>query len=579
MSSSPEKPSIIRMQVGGSIREDGLYVERYADSALIEALRNGEICYVLAPRQMGKSSLCGRAIRKLRQEGRVCCLIDLNVLGGQKSATDLDAWFLALIKEVSRLLGLPRSFVDEFWRADDRTAGAYKWSQFLHVELPKRFDQPVVLLFDEVDTTLSLPFGCDDFFATIRACYNARGDVPELRRLTFGFVGVAAAGELVSDPVRTPFNLGTPIPLEDFSLIEMQGFAPSLQGTVADPASWLLAIYNWTRGHPYMTHKLCAELRKHRPPDVIPSVHVEELVRRLFLVEGRYKDLNLLYAEKRLDSRPERSTLLRMYRRLLEHETVFADRNDPLQNELRLAGLCRWEDRVLAVRNPIFGTVFDWQWVRSKEAARFLDDALEHWLKSGKPQGSVLRGHKLDEAKAWALGRNDLTAEEQEFLLSSMEAARSFATRRALWVISSTLILALVLTVAFLVGQIRELQRRNEYERQLVETAQRIQSLQREREQQLRQQLEEQSKLREASESRERAERQVAVQTKREINELRSLLIGLEACTARSRAAVSELRKKSEADLATWNRRQDRIESTLGFRRSQPTPSKPTLSP
>ncbi len=573
MSGAPEKSSSVRMQVGGSIREDGLYVERRADTVLLDALRNGEICYVLAPRQMGKSSLCGRVIRRLRQEDRVCCLIDLNVLGGQKSTTELDAWFFALVKEVSRLLGLPRGFIDEFWRADDRSSGAYKWSQFLHVEIPARIPQPVVLLFDEVDTTLSLPFGCDDFFATIRACYNSRGDAPELRRLTFGFVGVAAAGELVSDPVRTPFNLGTSIPLEDFTLSEVQGFAGSLEGAVADPASWLLAVHNWTSGHPYMTHKLCAELRKSRPAEANPGVHVEELVRRLFLVEGRHKDLNLLYAEKRLDSRTERATLLRVYRRLLEHETVFADRNDPLQNELRLAGLCRWEDRVLVVRNAIFGTVFDWQWVRSKEAARFLDDALESWLKSGKPQGHVLRGQKLEEAKTWAQGRNDLTSEEQEFLLSSMEAARSDATRRALWVIGGSLLLASVMTVAFLVGQIRDLQRRNEYERQLVETAQRIQSLQNDREQQLRQQLDEQSKLREASEAREKAERLVATQTKREIAELRQLLGGLDACTAQSRNAVREWKRQSDANIASWNRRQDRIESTLGFQRSQPAPA------
>lgn len=578
MNSPDSKIPAVRLQVGGSIREDALYVERRADAVLLDSLRNGEICYVLAPRQMGKSSLCSRAVRRLREEGRVCCLVDLNVLGGQKSTGGLDAWFLALVKEVSRLLGFPRGFIDEFWRSDDRTAGAYKWSQFLQVELPARIQQPVVLLFDEVDTTLSLPFGCDDFFATIRACYNSRSEVADLRRLTFAFVGVAAAGDLVSDPARTPFNLGTNVPLEDFSESEAQGFSPSLQGVVSEPGSWVQAIYNWTHGHPYMTHKLCAELRKSRPPAGDPSVYVEELVRRLFLIEGRHKDLNLQYCEKRLESRPEASTLLRIYRRLLEQETVFADRNDALQNELRLCGLCAWNDRVLSVRNPIFATVFDWNWVRSKEASRLIDEELEHWLKSGKPQTSVLRGQQLEAAKAWAQGRNDLTAEEQEFLLTSMEAARSDARRRALWVVTGSLVLALVLTMSFFISQLRDLRRRNEYEKQLLENATRIQALLQEREQQLRRQLDEESKLRQESEKREQAERLVAAQSKRETAELRRLLSGLDACTERSRAAVANWKKQGDTRIEAWSKRQDQLEKTLGF--GQPrSPAAPGPAP
>ena len=47
--------------VGGTVPRDApSYVVRRADQELVDALRRGEFCYVLTPRQMGKSSLMVR---------------------------------------------------------------------------------------------------------------------------------------------------------------------------------------------------------------------------------------------------------------------------------------------------------------------------------------------------------------------------------------------------------------------------------------------------------------------------------------------------------------------------------------
>jgi hypothetical protein len=51
---------------GGTLPlQSGSYLERAADVAIVKALCEGRFCYVLNSRQMGKSSLCVRAMPKL----------------------------------------------------------------------------------------------------------------------------------------------------------------------------------------------------------------------------------------------------------------------------------------------------------------------------------------------------------------------------------------------------------------------------------------------------------------------------------------------------------------------------------
>lgn len=439
MLSSTADITLPRLQAGGSLRESALYIERPADRELYSALREGKICYILAPRQMGKSSLCSRTARRLRDLGMHCIHLDCLMLGGQESAPDPERWYYSLFKELSAKLDMHPGRLEAFWQRHLRETPAYRWALFLREEILAYTGSKVVLLFDEIDSILSLRFVADGFLAGVRDAVNARAEDKEYQRLSFGFIGVASAGDLLTGVKNTPFNVGYSVRLEDFSAEQAQKFVPILAQVSVQPIQLLDSVLAWTSGHPYMTHKICEELAR----NVLPSPErVEAVVRELFL-DG--EDATLKSVEKRFRARPQsddRSTEqrvaahLRLYRRLLEGYPVRADREDPIQNELRLFGLCRWEGERLVVRNRIYATVFNRQWLQANEVKRHLDGYLDQWIQSGKRHEYLLSGGKLREAQSWAKGRADLLPEENQFLQASLEAARhaqELLAKKVLW--------------------------------------------------------------------------------------------------------------------------------------------------
>lgn len=455
-----------RFQDAGAVRRGSFYVERRADAEIYDALLAREFCYVLAPRQIGKSSLRVRTEARLREQGVRCASIDLTRIG----AADVTAeqWYFSLVEEMALSLTPERDPV-HFWTHHAGLPPAYRFSRFLLDALLSSIEQPIVISFDEIDVVLGLPFPRDEFFAAMRAAHSARAENPAYERLTFCLFGVATPGELMDNPRHTPFNVGRPIRLDDFTVAEAAAFLPGLEAAGGDARALLAAVLSWTSGHPYMTQRTCGALAAQTPEErgsAPEQARVDALVQKLFLERGRLEDSNLANAELRIRKAEDsalKTEMFRTYRRLLYGGSVAVRGNDAAQQALRLAGMVSESESEsgsesaggprMTIRNRIFATVFDHRWVDRNFSENPLTESVVQWLRFQKQEDFLLHGVALEVSREWARGRHDLTDEEHEFLQASEQLAeRKRAAKRASRERRILVVLSGALAMMFLAG-------------------------------------------------------------------------------------------------------------------------------
>ncbi len=346
---------------GGTLAPDvPSYVTRPADEELYQHILAGEFCYVLTSRQMGKSSLMVRTAKRLQEAGQVKpIIIDLTKSGTAQVTPE--QWYLMLVKQIANGLRLKTNPLT-WWQENQVLDPVTRFSDFLREVVLTEITASIVIFIDEIDSTLSLDFSVDDFFAAIRAVHNARATDEAYKRLTFVLVGVASPSDLIKDNKRTPFNIGKGVILTDFDPTNATVLQSGLTDlSPSDSATIFERVYHWTNGHPYLTQKLCQEVFTTNKPN---SQAVDEVVERLFFSEQARKETNLQFVRDRLMHDAQKRKLLLLYRDIYRGKQVRDDERSLAQNQLKLTGLVKANQGQLQVRNEIYRRVFNAAWLK-----------------------------------------------------------------------------------------------------------------------------------------------------------------------------------------------------------------------
>lgn len=227
------------------------YVARPADAEFASAiLRQDSIILLKGARQTGKTSLIARGLQEARQADHRTVSTPLPRFT-QEQMSSSDSFLRALAENLAMGLDLDAEPTTEFgWRVEASPNDNFE--KFVRRQVLKVVQKPVVWALDEVDRLFRYDYR-DDIFGLFRSWHNDRALTPNSpwQQLTLIISYASEAHLLVKDINQSPFNVGTRVPLVDFTYDKF----PELNERNGSPLGnerALLDFHELVGGHPYL---------------------------------------------------------------------------------------------------------------------------------------------------------------------------------------------------------------------------------------------------------------------------------------------------------------------------------------
>lgn len=235
--------------------DDPHYVRRAGDDAMEAAVARGDsVILIKGARQIGKTSLLARGLAYARTAGARVVMTDFQDLGLSDLESSSALW-LSLARSISETLGVDRP--DRLWSPED--SGNTNFGRFMRRTVLDATTGPIVWGLDEVDRLFSRTFG-PEVFGLFRSWHNRRALDPDgpWHRLTLAIAYASEAHLFITDANQSPFNIGTRIALDDFTLAEV-AHLNRLHGSPLDEQG-VRAIHAFLAGHPFLTQRAIQEV-------------------------------------------------------------------------------------------------------------------------------------------------------------------------------------------------------------------------------------------------------------------------------------------------------------------------------
>ncbi|NES88365.1 serine/threonine protein kinase [Okeania hirsuta] len=242
---SPRFPS------GGISLDSPFYIQRsdIEKQVYAEIENPGALVRIKAPQEMGKTSLLLRVMDYAKH------FLDYHVVNLDLQQVDQDIfsninrflrWFCV---NISRQLNI-ESRLDDYW--DEDIGCKISCSLYFQDYLLDSIDSPILLALDEVNQIFEHLEIAKDFFPLLRSWYEDAKRLPLWQKLRL----VVVHSTEIYVPLnlkQSPFNVGLPIQLHNFSLKEVVKLAKCyrLNWTDGEQANLLMAM---TGGHPALVH-------------------------------------------------------------------------------------------------------------------------------------------------------------------------------------------------------------------------------------------------------------------------------------------------------------------------------------
>ncbi len=372
------------------------YVPRQCDQELYEFSKSGDpnnrLCSILAPRQMGKSSLMARTAYRLSQDNLIGIQINLQQLG--KPESDEQFWY-SLLEEICRqfddFIEHKNSIqngsnqinfktinftekLDDAWTIKPDRSAAKRFTSFLTDEILANTNAEKLIIFlDEIQNLMF--WGMQNHFIGYLKAISENVHTEALKRLCFVILGVAKTSDFITDS-GVVLNLGKNIEIGTLTG-ECKPLTLGLQQITDQPQTVINSILKWTGGQPFLTQVVCHLLVKQgKVNDQVDwESYVAQSIENQIIINWRNQDHhhhlqeieNSLTRRNNID-KIEKTQALDTYKFILSNGKIYWDEQNQTHWNLLISGLVRksitQEGIYLQVANPIYEQVFNEDWMR-----------------------------------------------------------------------------------------------------------------------------------------------------------------------------------------------------------------------